>query len=205
MLSVEATVGFVLPLVLALGAGAYMRYPDQLWIGTATMIFAGVGLVILAAYHWLYRLRHKRVGSKDAHLSAIVNPVPTFNRDVWLLNAIWRAYSGNWELPSADFSGVGAEESQRLWDLTEKTFRQLAFDGNLPIWAKPANSDIWVGVPPKFWGIAHIDGLRAQYPAEPGQLTFRVENPYRNKIPENEWREFMTSRAATDALFPRGT
>jgi hypothetical protein len=60
-ISGEGKIGIGLTLVFALGAGAYMRYPDQTWLGTATMIIAAGGLVLLIIHHfWTRSQKEKR-------------------------------------------------------------------------------------------------------------------------------------------------
>jgi hypothetical protein len=50
-ISGEATLGILLTLIFALGAGAAVRYPDQSWIGTCIMAVAAISLVLVAAHH----------------------------------------------------------------------------------------------------------------------------------------------------------
>lgn len=63
-ISAEGKIGIGLTLIFALGAGAYMRYPDQTWIGTLTMIIAALGLALLFAHHlWTRPKKDKRHSS----------------------------------------------------------------------------------------------------------------------------------------------
>lgn len=73
-------------------------------------------------------------------------------RDVWLYDAIWRAFTGVWARPVMDLSGpgIGPSESQRLYDLIVD-LRQKAFEGDIPVWAKRAGSNLWETVPRETW------------------------------------------------------
>ena len=46
-------------------------------------------------------------------------------------------------------------------------FRQLCFEGKIPIWAKTSQSDLWVEVPKEFWKEYHIDYLTIIDPEPP--------------------------------------
>jgi hypothetical protein len=92
----------------------------------------------------------------------------------------------------------GKSENQRFYDLVTKEFRQAAFDGRLPIWAKRSNSDLWELVPKEFWKdqrISYLNVIRE----DPTKLSVEKERSLRRS---NEWYEFMTSRPAVDALWP---
>jgi len=141
----------------------------------------------------------QRRGAAPAATSTIHGPM--VRRDVWLADAIWRAFLGTWNLPSREERAPqGLSENQRFYDLATKTFRQVAFDGQLPIWAKRGNSDLWQLVPKEFWKdhrIAYLNVIRE----DPTTLSVEHEGSLRRS---NEWREFMTSRTAVDALWPDG-
>jgi hypothetical protein len=123
----------------------------------------------------------------------------TFERNVWLADAIWRAFLGTWDLPPhGERAPEGESENQRFYDLVTKEFRQAAFDGHLPTWAKRSNSDLWEVVPKEFWKdhrISYLNVVRE----DPTKLS--VEN-VGSLRPSNEWREFMTSKRAVDAQWP---
>ena len=124
---------------------------------------------------------------------------PTVERDVWLADAIWRVFLGTWELPPhAERAPNGESENQRFYDLATIEFRQKAFDGQLPIWAKRSSSDLWEVVPKEFWKdhrIFYLNVIRE----DPTKLSVEKEGSLRWS---NEWREFMASRTAVDALWP---
>jgi hypothetical protein len=121
-----------------------------------------------------------------------------FVRDVWLTDAIWRVFLGTWNLPPyVDRAPEGKSENQRLYDLVTDEFRQAAFDGYLPIWAKRSNSSLWEVVPPEFWKDCQISYLTA-HREEPTKLSAETWSPSRAAQQTNEWREFMTSKMAVD-------
>jgi len=88
-----------------------------------------------------------------------------------------------WDLPShGERAPQGLSENQRFYDLVTKTFRQVAFDGRVPI----SNSDLWQLVPNEFWKdhrIAYLNVIRE----DPTTLSVEKEGSLR---PSNEWREF---------------
>jgi hypothetical protein len=120
----------------------------------------------------------------------------TFERDVWLADAIWRAFLGTWDLPPhAQRAPEGESENQRFYDLVTKNFRQAAFDGRLPTWAKRRHSDLWEVVPQEFWKDHRISYLNVVREV-PTKLSVEKAGSLRAS---NEWREFMTSKKAVDA------
>jgi TIR domain len=123
----------------------------------------------------------------------------SFERDVWLADAIWRAFLGTWDLPvHGEREPEGQSENQRFYDLVTKEFRQAAFDDRLPTWAKRSNSDLWEFVPKEFWKdhrISYLNVIRE----DPTKLSVEKEGSVR---PSKEWREFMTSKRAVDAQWP---
>jgi hypothetical protein len=81
-------------------------------------------------------------------------------------------------------------------------FRQAALDGRLPIWAKRLVSDVWEAVPQEFWKDHYIsfDDMAKRNP-DPTTL-FAGKKDERGKWLDSEWRKFMTSSSAVDALWP---
>jgi hypothetical protein len=146
-----------------------------------------------------------RPRKKDGGSPQVGTAKETFERDVWLADAIWRAFLGTWDLPPhGERAAEGTSENQRFYDLVTKDFRQAAFDGYLPIWAKRGNSDLWEELPKEFWKdhqISYLTVIRE----DPTKLS--VENA----LSPTQWRvvgrsatrrEFMTSKRAVDARWP---
>jgi hypothetical protein len=131
--------------------------------------------------------------------SPSVSTVVYGKRDVWLADAIWRVFLGTWDLPPHDERApIGQNENQRFFDLVTKEFRQAAFDGQLPIWAKRSNSDLWEEVPEVYWKdrrISYLNVIRE----DPTKLSVEEAGSLKRS---SEWREFMTSRAAVNTIWP---
>ena len=102
--------------------------------------------------------------------------------------------------PYDERAPIGKEENQRFYDLVTKEFRQAAFDGQLPIWAKRSNSNLWEEVPAEYWKdhrISYLNVVRE----DPTKLSVEVEKAGSFKR-SNEWHEFMTTRMAVNAIWP---
>jgi hypothetical protein len=127
----------------------------------------------------------------------VVTELPrAVERDVWLADAIWRLFLGTWDLPPpAERAPIGPEENQRFFDLVTKEFRQAAFDGQLPIWAKRSR-DLWEAVPQEYWKdhrISYLNVIRE----DPTKLSIEKVGSLTRAT---EWREFMTNKAAVDTM-----
>ena len=84
-ISTEGKIGLSLALVGLFGGGAIVRYPDQAWIGTAMMVVAVLGFLLLGLHH--YRSRYQKtadqqksraleyLGSKDVELGWAIRAV----------------------------------------------------------------------------------------------------------------------------------
>lgn len=135
---------------------------------------------------------------KDAASSPVSTAVYG-KRNVWLSDAVWRAFLGTWDLPPhGERAPIGEKENQRFYDLVTKEFRQAAFDGQLPIWAKRSNSDLWEDVPEEYWKdhrISYLNVVRE----DPTKLSVEEAGSFKHS---NEWREFMTNRAAVNTIWP---
>lgn len=58
-LSTEGKIGIGLTLVFALGGGTVIVFPHAVWVGWATMILSGLGLIALTAHHfWPQKSAH---------------------------------------------------------------------------------------------------------------------------------------------------
>jgi hypothetical protein len=64
-ISTEGKIGIGLTLIFALGAGAVIVWPDQKLIGWAIVGLAGLGLIMLAIYHFWERKEPK--AAEPAH------------------------------------------------------------------------------------------------------------------------------------------
>src|SRR5262249_32279491 len=143
--------------------------------------------------------RHESLPPVKRRRATQVKAFKATERDVWLADAIWRVFLGTWDLPPhAERAPIGQEENQRFFDLVTKEFRQKAFDGQLLIWAKRNNSDLWEIVPTEYWKnhrIAYLNVVRE----DPTKLSVEQVGSLK---PSHEWREFMTARSTIDAVWP---
>jgi hypothetical protein len=127
---------------------------------------------------------------------------PPHEPDVSLLEAIWRVYLGHWGIPENAAVDAGGDKVKNFQRIVERDFRQLAFEGKLPLWArKPPRSGVREEVPKEVWKEHHIDYLTAWPPGHPWEVMAVPDNPY-NKSGIAGWREFMTSSAVVDRLWP---
>lgn len=121
--------------------------------------------------------------------------IKTPKRDVWLSDAIWRAYKGKWEPRPADLPedpGV----FPAVLEIT-KLMRQYAFEGRLDIWAKENGDSLWKIIPSHFWGEHQLNYLMVFQDA-PERLTADSIKAFNFG---SNWREFMTSKIQVDAIW----
>jgi hypothetical protein len=127
-------------------------------------------------------------------------------RDVWISDAMWRVYSGKWLVPKGGLlaQGENTAETARFRKIIEEDFRQRAFDGKLPIWAKLERRDIWDVVPTHFWRDNHIDYL-AVVTGEDAERIIAVPEQKRVWAQTSQpiYRLFMTSKSAVEILWSR--
>jgi hypothetical protein len=117
-------------------------------------------------------------------------------RDVWLSDAIERAFWGQWQRGVADlWPGIGLESSQRLHDIAVKDIRQLAFEGKLPVLGKRSTSDLWEAVPREFQ-VSFLSTLLD----DPSKLL--IEHAMFTGQRVDDWQELMTSWQAVEYLWP---
>jgi len=74
----EGTIGIVLTLIFALGAGAIVRFPNQRWIGTAVMTVAVLGLLATGTA-WYFGPSNTRVAATPLAAASVPSPAPANN------------------------------------------------------------------------------------------------------------------------------
>ena len=129
---------------------------------------------------------------------------PTIERDVWLSDAIWRAYLGIWHIPLGEGIlelNVSESEKQRFAMLVIRDFRQIAFEGKLPIWGWKGDLTLWEEVPRDFWSKNHIEYIAVATNVPQDEIKAQADNPYKSDTSQ-EWHHFMTSKAAIEQLYP---
>ena len=121
--------------------------------------------------------------------------VPLVERDVWLLDAIHRAAIGEWKI--CDFDQLAEAKINEFVGVLDK-IQQAAFDGDLPIWGKQAQSDIWRPISREYWEYHGIDWF-SMLKGEPEILKTESKKTTQNV---GVWWELMTSRKMVDELWP---
>jgi hypothetical protein len=91
--------------------------------------------------------------------------------DIWLSVAMWRAFLRTDYIPEGGVSSleITEREKQRFSMLIIGEFRQLALDGELPIWGRGKDPFILGPVPRDFWRrnqIDHVAVARLDHPEE---------------------------------------
>jgi hypothetical protein len=169
-------------------------------------------LALWGARPWLAELWPKTIAATGGQLakrepdsqSAPTPAVPKFERDVWLGDAIWRAYLGIWHIPLGEGIlelNVSESEKQRFAMLVIREFRQIAFEGKLPIWGWKGDSTLWEEVPRDFWSKNHIEYIAVATNVPQDEIKAQADNPYKSDTSQ-EWHHFMTSKAAIEQLYP---
>jgi hypothetical protein len=162
-------------------------------------------LIIAAAIAALIRHRLAHAGSPTS------SPIPSRpidglasaskpTHDVWLFDAIWRAYFGEWKILREGEQLPSEQEYQRLHDLAEFHLPQRAFDGDLPIWGKRNTLGLWEPIPKTFWQTHNIHYLSLINRSPPKVEIWSTTHPIR---PTYEWIELKTSRPVVDQLWPK--
>jgi hypothetical protein len=168
-------------------------------------------LVLWSARSWLSELWPKTLLAEGGQPKEQKSDIPNVAsqtaplvRDVWLSDAIWRAYLGTWYIPPGDGLqelNVSESEKRRFAMLVIRDFRQIASDGTLPIWGWKGTSTIWEKVPNEFWKNNHIEHIQVATNGPQDEIKAQAENPYEQDT-SKEWHHFMTSRAAVEQLYP---
>lgn len=128
-------------------------------------------------------------------------------RDVWLLDAIWRAHLGVWEKPN-EVAREAYDEGfwNRLGVLIHEDIRQLAFDGKLPIWGKLNSTSLWTKIPNEFWDNHGVDWFEFRK-GVPENLVTHVYGlgslPPAHQV-GGTYVALMTSKSAVDTIWPNG-
>jgi len=158
----------------------------------------GAPFTELKCYLWVDSQGKFRASTSSPSKDKIVRKI---DRDVWLADAIWRAYLGKWERPDHDLNGpgVGEESAQRLHDIVVNEIRQFAFEGKLPIWGKRRGSSLWEPVPKEFWKDNRVNYLTIIHDDPTKILVEGTERFARN----DEWQELMTSWQRVEYLWPQ--
>ena len=129
------------------------------------------------------------------------NPINQIDHDVWLFDAVCRAYLGKWEtLPFEFFTTKQKKEDvDRLGDIINNQIRQFAHDGKLPLWGK-RSSGLWQRIPDEYWinyGVDYMSFLKGEH--DPKELKTFAKT---YQVFEEIWTELKTNRAKVEELWP---
>jgi hypothetical protein len=169
-------------------------------------LFGLLGTFLLERFFWN---RHTSLAQLPAlqvsPTTAVSWQIPlTVERDVWLRDAIWRAFRGTWSVPEGGIAplGLGESENQRFAMLIIDDFHQLAFEGKLPIWGRRKGSFIWEPIPHDFWAQNHIDHIPVMSADPQEDIKAMPENPWKKPDTSGDWRHFMTSKVVIEQMYP---
>jgi hypothetical protein len=108
--------------------------------------------------------------------------------DIWLSNAMWRAFLRTDYIPEGGVSSLEIKEpeKQRFVMFIIGEFRQQSFDGELPIWGRKNGSSILEPVPSDFWRRNQIDPIQVARVDHPEEVRACAEKPWEK--PRHLWR-----------------
>ena len=138
-------------------------------------------LVVLVTYYQRYKAYQELIDAKP-------------NRDVWLLNAIWKTHTGRWKIPGHTIESDDQNYWERLYDKANE-IRQYAADGKLPIWGKRQNkwNALWELITPEYWLNHSFDPMSFYQVPDPENL---------KTMGAQEWKSFMTDKTKVEKLWP---
>ena len=119
------------------------------------------------------------------------------NRDVWLLDAIWKAHTGQWGIPNqAAVKGEDQNYWEKLSDKADK-IRQYAADGKLPIWGKRQKqwNSLWEPISPEYW----LSHTFHPFWFDPNPENLKIMGTEQ----QQEWKSFMTDKTKVEKLWPK--
>jgi hypothetical protein len=196
---------------IGLQVSGYTNFP----LACALWVIAAL-LALWGARPWLYELWPKAIlateGQPKERKEGLPN-APTksiqvesaIERDVWLRDAVWRAFLLTWYVPEGGIVplDVGESEKRRFAMLIIGEFRQLAFEGKLPIWGRRKDSSIWEPVPHDFWTRNQINYIQVARADPPEDVKACDEKLLEKPDTSGDWRHFMTSKSVIERLYPR--
>jgi hypothetical protein len=177
-----------------------------LWAIAAILAFWGV-------LPWLAGLRLKpvsatserppqRAGHADATPSQGTH-APKVEPDIWLSNAMWRAFLRTDYIPEGGVSNlkITEPEKQRFVMFIIGEFRQRSFDGEIPVWGRKDSSNL-EPVPREFWRRNQIDPIQVARVDPPEEVKACAERPWEKPDTSGDWHHFKTSKAVIERLYP---
>lgn len=130
-ISFEGKIGIGLALLGILGGGAFMRFPDQLWIGSAMMGVAIIGLILLAWHHFRTRQNNQSFEQKLRALEYLNR------KDVeldWAIKAMaHKSAWGRWYAAQHLVNSKNPIGDQYLYNVASGVVHQKILDGTLVV------------------------------------------------------------------------
>ncbi len=118
--------------------------------------------------------------------------------NTWLLNAVWRAHTGQWQIPDEEFlQKKGTYEAEIYWNdlgvLVNTTVRQYARDGELPIWGIRKDETIYEPIPAEYWSNHAFDLFSIMGNRDPKKVKIMQS--------EQDWHHFKTNKAIIEKIW----
>lgn len=186
---------------LEIAGGAAMNiWPDDLWI--AYFCFA-LGLVLI---FWPLVTKAKNLRIRSPFYYSSIPPketeadagyLGTSKHNVWLVEAVHYTVFRNWEARKVNLS-----DNQKLNELYEnqKHIRQLASDGDLPIWGMNNFSGPSVLIPAEYWKRYNFDFMGALKHTEHPEEWKTVNTRPPDDSPS--YHSLKTSKETIEKFFP---
>jgi hypothetical protein len=116
--------------------------------------------------------------------------------DIWLSNAMWRAFLRTDYIPEGGVSSIEITEpeKQRFVMLIIDEFRQLAFDGKLPIWGRGKDPFILGPVPRDFWRRNQIDHVAVSRVDHPEEVKACAVRPWEKPDTSADWHHLRQAK-----------
>jgi hypothetical protein len=158
---------------------------------------------------WLTPISANEQPHKMGHDTLVAPPqiacAPKDEPDIWLSEAMWRAFLRTDYIPEGGALSleITEQERRRFVMLIIREFRQLAFEGKLPIWGWSKGHTLWEEVPREFWRgnqIDHVSVARADHPED---VKARSEQLLMKPDTSAEWSHFKTSKAVIEQMYPK--
>lgn len=108
-------------------------------------------------------------------------------RDVWLYDAIWRAYTGQWDYYPQNV------DAEKLYKAVAANMRQYAYEGKLLIWGKKTPRSVWELLDSHLWKHFDLDWV-SFLKHDKEKMAFKRGNISHTSL--------MTSRALVEKLWP---
>jgi len=164
-----------------------------------TWVLLEIGLYVRAA-----SVMMKREGGQRAELAASAStPTPSatplvVDHDVWLSEAIDRAFLGVWGKKRTMSIFASVPEGYPM-NVILNQIQQFGCDGKLPVWGKQTPYAAWEPIPPGFWTLGRVDIFSVLRSGERPEACNTEDNRH---FSPRRFSELKTSRLKVDELWP---